>query len=134
MLNRLPIRLRLALAFALAMAVVLAAMGAFLYFRLGSSLDESVDQSLQTRAAELSALAVRGDTSLDQGLGDDETFAQVLDQTGQVIDATPQLGDRPLLEPGELSEAAQRTVMLERGGMRLLAAPIDAQDGQLVVV
>lgn len=134
MLNRLPIRLRLALAFALAMAVVLAAMSAFLYFRLGSSLDESVDQGLQTRAAELSALAARGDTSLDQGLGDDETFAQVLDPTGQVIDATPQLGDRLLLEPGELSEAAQRTVMLERNGMRLLATPVDARGETLVVV
>jgi two-component system OmpR family sensor kinase len=134
MLNRLPIRLRLALAFALAMAVVLAAMSAFLYFRLGSSLDESVDQGLQTRAAELSALAARGDTSLDQGLGDDETFAQVLDPTGQVIDATPQLGDRPLLERAELSEAAQGEVRLERNGTRLLATPVDARGETLVVV
>jgi two-component system OmpR family sensor kinase len=134
MLNRLPIRLRLALAFALAMAVVLAAMSAFLYFRLGSSLDESVDQGLQTRAAELSALAARGDTSLDQGLGDDEASAQVLDPTGRVIDATPQLGDRPLLEPGELSEATQGEVRLERNGTRLLATPVDARGETLVVV
>ncbi len=33
------------LAFALAMAVVLAATGAFLYFRLESAFDESVDES-----------------------------------------------------------------------------------------
>jgi heavy metal sensor kinase len=140
-LNRLPIRLRLALAFALAMAAVLAAMGAFLYFRLGSSLDESLDQGLQTRAAEVSALAARGDTNLDQGLGDDETFAQVLDPEGEVVDSTPQLGDRPLLEPDELSAAAQGTFEVDRtevpgigGTARLLALPIDAQRGRLVVV
>jgi two-component system, OmpR family, sensor kinase len=133
-LNRFPIRLRLALAFALAMAAVLVAMGAFLYFRLGSSLDESVDQGLETRAAEVSALAARGDTSLDQGPGDDETFAQVLDPNGTIVDATPQVGARPLLEAAQLRTAAQQVVKLERGGARLLATPVDAQDGRLVVV
>jgi two-component system OmpR family sensor kinase len=133
-LNRFPIRLRLALAFALAMAAVLAAMGAFLYFRLGTSLDESVDQGLETRAAEVSALAARGDTTLDQGQGDDEAFAQVLDSEGQVVDSSPQLADRTLLEPTELREAAQGVVNLERGGARLLATPVDTQDGRLVVV
>ena len=43
-MSRLPIRLRLTLAFALAMALVLAATGAFLYFRLQSSLDEAIDE------------------------------------------------------------------------------------------
>jgi CHASE3 domain sensor protein len=38
-MSRLPIRLRLTLAFALAMAVVLSAVGAFLYVRLGDSLE-----------------------------------------------------------------------------------------------
>jgi two-component system OmpR family sensor kinase len=133
-LNRFPIRLRLALAFALAMAAVLAAMGAFLYFRLGSSLDESVDQGLETRAAEVSALAARGDTSLDQGSGDDETFAQVLDPNGTIVDATPQVRARPLLEAAELRTAAQQVVKLERGGARLLATPVDAQLGTFVVV
>jgi two-component system, OmpR family, sensor kinase len=133
-LNRFPIRLRLALAFALAMAAVLAAMGAFLYFRLGSSLDESVDQGLETRAAEVSALAARGDTSLDQGSGDDETFAQVLDPNGTIVDATPQVRGRPLLEAAELRTAAQQVVKLERGGARLLATPVDAQLGTFVVV
>jgi two-component system OmpR family sensor kinase len=132
-LNRIPLRFRLALAFALAMAAVLAAMGAFLYFRLGSSLDESLDAGLQTRAAEVSALAARGDTSLDQGLGDDEIFAQVLDSEGQVVDSTP-LADRPLLEPDELRVAGRGVVNLERGGARLLATSVDAQNGRLLVV
>lgn len=134
MLNRLPIRLRLALAFALAMAVVLAAMGAFLYFRLGSSLDESVDQGLETRAAEVGALAARDDLSLGSGLGDDESFAQVLGPGGTIVDSTPQVDARPLLEPAELRAAAQGVVKLERGGARLLARPVEAESGTLVVV
>ncbi|MEX0817214.1 MAG: ATP-binding protein [Gaiellales bacterium] len=134
MLNRLPIRLRLALAFALAMVVVLAAVGAFLYFRLGSSLDESVDQGLETRAAEVGALAARDDLSLSSGLGDDESFAQVLSPDGTIFDSTPQVGARPLLEPAELRAAAQGVVKLERGGARLLASPVDAESGALVIV
>jgi two-component system OmpR family sensor kinase len=134
MLNRLPIRLRLALAFALAMAVVLAAIGAFLYFRLGSSLDESVDQGLETRAAEVGALAARDDLSLSSGLGDDESFAQVISPDGTIVDSTPQVGARPLLEPAELRAAAQGVVKLERGGARLLARPVDGASGALVIV
>jgi heavy metal sensor kinase len=133
-LGRLPIRLRLALAFALAMAAVLAAVGAFLYFRLGSSLDEALDAGLETRAAEVSALAAREDTTLAQGLGDDESFAQVLDPKGQIIDSTPQLGDRPLLGPDELRAAAQGVVKLERGGVRLLATSVEAENETRVVV
>ena len=59
-MSRLPIRLRLTLAFTLALAVVLAATGAFLYFRLGSSLTESVDEGVQTRTAELRPLVAGG--------------------------------------------------------------------------
>jgi two-component system OmpR family sensor kinase len=134
MLNRLPIRIRLALAFAFAMAVVLAAMGAFLYFRLGASLDESIDQSLETRAAEVGALAAQDDLSLGSGLADDESFAQVLDPEGAIVDATPQAGERPLLDADELRAAGQGVVQLERGGARLLATPVDAPEGPLVVV
>jgi len=38
-----PIRVRLTLAFALAMAVVLGATGLFLYLRLGSALDRTLN-------------------------------------------------------------------------------------------
>lgn len=141
MLNRLPIRLRLALAFALALALVLAAMGAFLYFRLGSSLDESLDAGLQTRAAEVSALAARGDTTLDQGLGGDESFAQVLDPGGRIVDSTPQLEDRALLGPDELRAAMQGVFEIERtevpgieGTARLLATATEGERGRVVVV
>ena len=42
--SRLPVRIRLTLAFTVAMAVVLAAVGAFLYVRLGDSLEEQLDE------------------------------------------------------------------------------------------
>ena len=58
-MRRLPIRLRLTAAFALAMAAVLAATGLFLFVRLGSSLDGTIDSGLRSRSAEVSAL-VRG--------------------------------------------------------------------------
>jgi two-component system, OmpR family, sensor kinase len=69
-MSRLPIRLRLTLAFAIAMAVVLAATGTFLYFRLESSLDEGVQENLEARLIDASALARRGDigrTAYDEG-------------------------------------------------------------------
>lgn len=144
MLGRLPIRVRLALAFALAMATVLAAMGAFLYFRLGSSLDETIDEGLQRRAAEVGALAAGGDSGLATTAGpldEDESFAQVLDHEGRIVDASPRLGERSLLGPGELRAATQGEVRIERRRIpglessgRLMAAPFESSAGTLVVV
>jgi heavy metal sensor kinase len=50
----------LTVAFAVAMAIVLAATGAFVYFRLESSLNEAVDENLAARLAAASALAESG--------------------------------------------------------------------------
>jgi hypothetical protein len=51
--SRLPIRIRLTLVFAGVMAVVLAALGAFLYVRLGDSLDDRISDDLNARSAAL---------------------------------------------------------------------------------
>jgi heavy metal sensor kinase len=140
-MSRLPIRVRLTVAFALAMAVVLMATGAFLYLRLASSLDETIDEGLQTRAGELAPL-VGGNASLLQGSGyaGDEAFAQVLDRDGRVVDATPQIDERPLVDSGARARAAtQGALSLERtevegieGEARLLVIPLD-EAGTLVV-
>jgi two-component system, OmpR family, sensor kinase len=137
----LPIRLRLTLAFALAMAVVLAATGGFLYLRLGSSLDETIDEGLQARAAELAPLVSRSTSPLQGGAAGDEAFAQVLDRDGRVIDATPQIGERPLVNADSRARAAaQGSLSLERsevqgieGGARLLVIPLGGGSGTLVV-
>jgi two-component system OmpR family sensor kinase len=133
-MSRIPIRLRLTLAFALAMAVVLAATGAFLYYRLGSSLDETIDEGLQARAAELEPLVANNPSLLDGGAGSNEALAQVLDPDGQVVAATPQIDDEPLVG----ADARARSVM-ERddvtgveGRVRLLVTPL-ADGGTLIV-
>jgi signal transduction histidine kinase len=87
-MSRIPIRLRLTLAFALAMAVVLAATGAFLYFRLQSSLDEGIDEGLEVLSAQATADVRRGEPVGDIPIPADERFIQVL-ASGRVLDATP---------------------------------------------
>lgn len=134
-MNRLPIRVRLTLAFALAMAVVLAAMGAFLYFRLASSLDETINEGLQTRAAELAPLVAQNASLLGSDFAGDENFAQVLGPGRNT--ATSQIGERPLLGQDELARVrAKGTLLVERsevvgieGDARLLATSLVAPPG-----
>lgn len=134
-MSRLPLRLRLTFSFALAMAVVLAAIGALLYLRLGSSLDEAVDDGLQARAAELAPQVARGAVGLGEGAAfadPDERLVQVLGRDGRVVEATPGF-DRPLLEGDEVTRAAAGELRrLERdelsgfaGRARLLVTPVD---------
>jgi signal transduction histidine kinase len=126
-MNRVPIRLRLTLAFALAMAVVLAAMGAFLYFRLGSSLEETIDENLQARAAELAPVVADNPSALTGGAASDETFATVVS------------ADDPLVTPDERVRAAQGQLTVERdevagveGPVRLLLTPLP--NGRILAV
>jgi signal transduction histidine kinase len=98
--NRIPIRLRLTLAFALAMAMVLAGIGSFLVYRLGTSLDEAVNEGLQGRAAELAPRVARatGEVGAIATLDLQARFAQVLDEQGSVVGQTEQVGTTPVLE------------------------------------
>ena len=144
--RRLPIRLKLTLAFAVVMALVLSATGLFIYLRLGSDLDATVDQGLRTRAGDVQALIRQADSGLaaagrspltDQG----ESFAQVLDPSGQIVDASPPVRGRPLLGARELARARSHTFLVDRdaapgveGPVRLLATPVRAQGRSLIVV
>ena len=85
-MSRLPIRVRLTLTFVVAMAVVLAATGAFLYFRLQSSLDESIAETLEQRALEIDARTARGETLEGLPVAADEGFGQVLGPDGRLFD------------------------------------------------
>jgi hypothetical protein len=134
-LPRVPIRLRVTLAFAVAMAIVLAATGFFLYIRLGSALDRTIDQSLRARATDVGALVRRGDSLGKEGEG----ITQVIDARGAVLAATPGLG-RPLLTSAEISRASREAVTIERPvpnsdeAARILATPLDTQRGPRIVV
>jgi signal transduction histidine kinase len=141
MIGRLPIRIRLTLAFTLVMALVLAATGLFLYLRLGSGLAGALDQSLRARAVDVAALAKQSDSGLraaGQLPGRDIGFAQLVGANGKVIDATPGLPAHPLVPASGLAAARRgpRFFDLTIGPehLRVLARPVTAQGGRLVVI
>ncbi len=145
-MSGLPIRFRVTAAFALAMALVLAASGWFLYARLDSHLALALDRALQVRAEDLAALVRQPKASLagDSGgrfIERGESFAQLLDPSGRVLDATKPLGTVPLLDQAELRAAERDPIYANRSSVtglnessRLLATPIRRGGHKLVLV
>ncbi|HKZ14098.1 MAG TPA: ATP-binding protein [Solirubrobacterales bacterium] len=145
-MSRVPIRLRVTLAFTAAMALVLIAIGFFVYNRLEARLDESINNGLRSRAGEVTALARTSERNLGAAHGaslieSDESFAQVLTTDGRIVDTTPQLRDRPVLDSSQLARAAAEPIFFERAGLpgidtnaRLLAAPVKTSSGTVIVV
>jgi len=144
-MSRLPLRVRLALAFAGAMAALLAVTGAFLYVRLGNTLDDQIDQSLRARADDVAVLVARSGSGLSLAARlteGEESFAQVLSPSGRVLDVTPPLDRTPLLSPEQVARARTDTFFVEHdplrgldtGRIRLLATPVDAGGRRYVIV
>ncbi len=135
-MRRLPIRVRVTAAFAVAMAVVLASTGWFVYSRLGSHLATALDLELNVRAQDLGAVvaqpggsfgAARGRQLIESG----ESYAQLLDARGRVLDGTVGLERAPLLTTSEVRAALRGPVLSNRGPVpgldepsRLLATPV----------
>jgi heavy metal sensor kinase len=146
-LSRLPIKLKLTLAFAGAMAFVLIATGLFLYLRLETELDRSIDRGLRSQADHVSALVhqtgsglrARGESGL---VGPDEGLAQILDTRGRVIDTTIGSAGQPAISSSELARARSQTIFLDQRPLlgedkkpaRLLATPVRARNRELIVV
>jgi two-component system OmpR family sensor kinase len=144
-LSRLPIHWRVTLAFAAVLAVVLIAVGAFLYLRFEAELDDTLDQGLRSRTADVTALLRQADTGLRESSPgplreDPDGFAQVLDARGRVTDGTPGFDTRPLLSAGNIAAAREHVVMIDRpaaepgGRWRLLATPVSAQGARYTTV
>jgi two-component system OmpR family sensor kinase len=144
-MKRLAVRWRLTAAFAAVMAVVLTATGLFVYQRQASNLDQAIDRSLRTRAADVAALAQQSDTGLadfrpGRGRVDRAELAQLIDASGRVLDRTPGLPGRPLLIPAAIAAARRgATVVIDvrlagDQPFRLLAESVHAQDQKLVIV
>jgi two-component system, OmpR family, sensor kinase len=136
-LRPLPIRLRLTVAFALAMAVVLSATAVLLYLRLGAELEKTIDDGLQSRARDVTALVER--TGSLAAVSSEDDFVQLLAQHGDVIDATAQVRGRTLLTSGEVARAATGPIFVDGSidgddPARLLALPITTDGRRLVVV
>jgi len=109
--RRIPLRARLALAFAAGMAVVLAGVAAFVYVQLRGDLLYAVDTGLQSRAQVIIANAHRTGPALGGHtrhlIDADEAFAQVLTSTGRIVEATPAVAARPLVDAQVLRGAVR---------------------------
>jgi heavy metal sensor kinase len=122
--SRLPIRIRLTLVFAGVMAVVLAALGAFLYIRLGQSLDERISEDLDARRMALTRVVAGGSGDVDPSLlAGAEGLARVIGQgaRGPVYTET---GHALLLTAAEVNSARTRSVTTDHDGYRLRAVPV----------
>jgi heavy metal sensor kinase len=142
-MSRIPIRLRVTFFFAVAMAVVLTGAGWFVYQRVASDLSTSLDQSLRSRAQDLSALVARGGSlRATQGalIERGESFAELLDAETKVVDSTPPIGRFPLLSVAEADRARKRPLFVNRNfapGLdepaRVLAVPVDRAGRRFVL-
>jgi two-component system OmpR family sensor kinase len=113
----LPVRVRLTLGFAGVIAVLLGVAGLFAYLQLGAALDDTIEQSLRARTADLTPLVRRGEPL---PAADEENFAEVG-------------GARLSADERRRAEQGPIFVESERGGdpARLLVTPVD---GRLLVV
>jgi two-component system, OmpR family, sensor kinase len=143
-MSRVPIKLRVTLVFAAVMAVVLAATGLFLYLRLESDLNRSIDRDLESRSGQL----IREVRVRDVGLGESarsimgrrpEDFAQVLTKSGRLFDP-PQKTKHPALHPRQVAAARAGEITFERpqrhgdSSERFLARPFQFETHSLIAV
>ena len=145
-MSRLPVRVRLALAFALAMVVLLGTAGTFLYLKLASDLSQALDQELRQRAEDLAVLVRDPGAPLDATastplIESGESFAQVVDGRGRVLDSTGSLGSDPLVTRADVVQVGRTgPVFADRPAVpgldepaRLLEIPV-LRRGQPVVL
>lgn len=141
-----PIRVRVAAAFAVAMAVVLILAGGILYIRLGEHLALAIDKQLQVRAQDLGVIVSEPGASLAATGGirffeRGESYSQLLDARGRVLEASPPLGRKSLLTADELRRALEESIFTNRDSVpgldepsRILATPIMQNSETLVLL
>jgi two-component system OmpR family sensor kinase len=126
-------------------AVVLAGTGVFVYLQFQHEAETTVDSGLSSRADELAAVVRQEETNLAGReahlVGKTDSFAEVLDPSGTVIDSSPVIGTADLLDPDQLAAAARAPTFVSRGplpglsgGSRLLAVPVATPAGKRIVV
>jgi signal transduction histidine kinase len=125
--------------------VVLAGTGFFVYLQFQHEAETAVDSGLQSRADELAAVVRQEATDLSAHkqhlVGKTDSFAEVLDPSGRVLDSSPVIGETDLLDAEQLTAAAGAPTFVTRGalpgldgGVRLLAAPVATPAGKRIVV
>jgi len=137
------LRLRITLVFTAVMAPILATTGFLLYGRFGADLDSTIDNGLRSRAADVTALIRESDSGFTTERLPDraESFAEILDPQGRILDATPQLRGYALLGAAEQERAGRGPILLDRPPnhampyqSRLLATPVQSNGRRLIVV
>jgi len=127
-MSRIPVRVRLALAFAVAMAVVLAVVGSLLYVRLGDSLLEQLDDSIEGFAVSFASSAAASEANLGSTqLAAEEGFVQVLGP-GERVRTFPPF-DAPIVTPEEMRRANADAFFLTRDAV----ANLDGEPARLHV-
>lgn len=128
------------------MALVLGAIGLFVFLRFRAELDSTINAGLRSRAADVVALVKEADSGLSEGrggrlVGRTESFAEVLEADGSVVDSSAAVGNEVLLRPAELAAALRGPLIVDRGPLpgleessRLLATPVTAHGRRRVVV
>jgi signal transduction histidine kinase len=128
------------------MAVVLVLTGSILYVRLGQHLAAAIDKQLQVRAQDLGVIvsepgAGLGSTGGIRFFERGESYSQLLDGDGRVIEASPPLGNESLLTADELRRALEGSIFTNRDFVpgldepsRILATPIMLNEELLVLV
>jgi signal transduction histidine kinase len=144
-MKRLPIRARLTIVFAIATTVVLALTGAFVYLRVQADLNSSLNETLRTRADDLTrsiGSSAPGRITLGgaQAEGNEDTLTQILGADGAVIDSSEAAGTAPALDVSQL-DAIEKPTFLDseevdgiEGQARVLAQPVERDGERLVVV
>ena len=126
------------------MAVVIGTIGLVVYLRFESQLDDTINQGLRSRSADVSALVAQQDGTLGdvgRGVDQEESFAQVLDARGAIVDATPQLHRARLLSAAEVRRALAGPVTVDgaypfedRDPIRMVLRPARADGRRLIVM
>lgn len=136
-MTRIPIRIRLTLAFVLALGVVLAGLGWVVYTRFEDSLNDNTDRALRSRATDIAALIERSGPRIPGARGDrfiesEESFTQILDEEGRIVDATSRAATQPFLSVDQIERARDGSLTLTRDNAveegdpaRLFAVPVD---------
>ena len=143
---RLPLRVRLTIIFAIAMSVVLVSGGLVLYQHLAASLNDTLDQTLHARTADITTLLKQADSTTPEGAlpnSSDQSgngFVQILDAQGGIVDQSRDItGSRRFLNSAQLAAARSKPVLVYRtlagdDPIRLLASPVRIHRRSLIVV
>jgi signal transduction histidine kinase len=128
------------------MALVFVLAGGIVYVRISNHLAQILDLQLQVRAQDLAVLvrepgASIGETGSVRFFEQGESYSQLIDRSGRVLEASPSLEGVPsLLTPVELQRALDGAIFTDRESVpmldepsRILASPIDF-DGQKLVL